>query len=343
MKRKIWFTTIFMCFLTFFSPVRGESYWAPVSAVIDESFLESVRYSPEPLGDGGRLYIPEVGIDVGLYRVRFINLDPIENVMEEPEPVPEVMELPSIDRKEIDYTVQQEVIHEEPESEWASENTGEEETLPAIQAVQDSHPGVKKAEPMPSEEREAKAEPTPSEERETKAEPMSSEERETKAEPMPSEEREEETEPVSSEEEAEPVSSAVLEVEEEPAPADQTEEDFWIDLGLAQVICDEWDSAVWLFGMRGCGNIIADHASQGFDGIKAAHQGTMAYLKTVEGIQLYVCVDILQGHNTGTYLTDNEWNRLMYNGEGSLVMYTCNENWENITIALWQRVEAWVE
>ena len=301
----------FRSLLTFFflflisNSVFCEYYASPVEVVLDEATLDAVRFNGEALGDGGRLFIPEVGIDAALYRVRFINLDPVLETpvqSEEQDEIPEVMELPYI--KEItEYQTEPspaEVV--EPFSEATTEQIHERADHVPDQAVS----------PLPEDSDRADPE----------AAPIITEAARPEREDLP----------------------LVTEVSE-PIPqetVEETTEEFWIDFGLAQIICDEWDSAVWLVGMRGCPNIIADHASQGFDGIKRAHEGTLAYLKTSEGTQIYVCVNVIQGHNTGTFLTDYNGNRLYYDHDGGLVMYTCNENWQNITIALWQRIDAWV-
>lgn len=95
----------------------------------------------------------------------------------------------------------------------------------------------------------------------------------------------------------------------------------------SQLTVDAIDSAAYYYN---CGHIIvADHVNQGFNAIKYCAIGTKAYINS----QTYTCVDIIQGHNTGYGLTDAYYNNIDGMYPGSLVCYTCNGSWQDITIA----------
>ena len=242
-----------MTFACLAATLAAERYEAPVPTVIDEGVIRSVSENQEPLGDAGRLFIPDLGIDVALYRVEFINLGPT------PEPP---------------------LVEEKPE------------------------PG-KTPSPAP-------ASPSPASPAAVEQLPLIRE-----------------TEKEDDDEAAEP------EITPEP-------EEEWVDDGKAQILCDDWDSAVWLDGMWGLPNIIADHAYQGFEGIKLAQVGTVCYIKSEDGISLYTCLDCFTGHNNGRYLMYDSGDRLCFNFDDAICMYTCNECWENVTITLWKKIEVWI-
>lgn len=82
--------------------------------------------------------------------------------------------------------------------------------------------------------------------------------------------------------------------------------------------------------------VIADHVHQGFWKMKGTAVGARAYIKTADGIQTYVCIANMPGHNTGPTLTDNAYNSISSYNPGGLAMYTCNGGWQNIIITLWQ-------
>lgn len=101
-----------------------------------------------------------------------------------------------------------------------------------------------------------------------------------------------------------------------------------------QAYVDASDSAA-LFSY-GYQDVIADHRHQGFSAMKGSAIGSYAYLDYGSYKQTYVCVANFKGHNTGSSLTDLEGNDIAYMNEGGLAMYTCNENWQNVTITLWK-------
>lgn len=98
----------------------------------------------------------------------------------------------------------------------------------------------------------------------------------------------------------------------------------------AQSVVDARDSAAYFYA---CGHwIIADHVHQGFGAIKGCKAGNTAYLETERGRTEYTCVDTIQGHNTGKELTDGDYQPIDELYPDTLVCYTCNDNWQNVTI-----------
>lgn len=111
-----------------------------------------------------------------------------------------------------------------------------------------------------------------------------------------------------------------------------------IDVGCyasnSQATVDASDSAAYYFGDGHY--VIADHTNQGFDSIKYCTNGTKASFSTGSEMKEYTCVDKIQGHNTGYGLTDSSGNSIWDLYEGCLVCYTCNDNWQNVTIVFFQ-------
>lgn len=108
---------------------------------------------------------------------------------------------------------------------------------------------------------------------------------------------------------------------------------FWANSNLQSYV-DASDSAA--FFNYGYQDVIADHRHQGFSAMKGSAIGSYAYLDYGSYKKTYVCVANFKGHNTGSSLTDLEGNDIAYMNEGGIAMYTCNENWQNVTITLWQ-------
>lgn len=101
----------------------------------------------------------------------------------------------------------------------------------------------------------------------------------------------------------------------------------------AQYIVDCSDSAA-IF-TQGGQDVIADHSHQGFDAMKGSVVGTMAYIKTNNGVQPYICIENTQGHNVGPIVTEDGRYAYEFN-DGGIMMYTCNESWHNVTITVWR-------
>lgn len=107
--------------------------------------------------------------------------------------------------------------------------------------------------------------------------------------------------------------------------------------GYNQTITDRKDSAN-LFVWNGCpGEVIADHSNQDFCNLFSVGVGTTGYIQNADGSVInIVCVAVLNGHNTGSDLTDEDGVSVM--GMAAYTMYTCRNGWQNVRICLWDRV-----
>ena len=104
-----------------------------------------------------------------------------------------------------------------------------------------------------------------------------------------------------------------------------------------QSVCDRKDSACYF--TLGSQKVIGDHWNQGFGAIKKCVVGTKAYMDTKDGKQWYICTGVIpDGHNTGSALTDADYNPLTEANPGGITCYTCNGNWKNVTIVLFSKI-----
>lgn len=118
------------------------------------------------------------------------------------------------------------------------------------------------------------------------------------------------------------------------------------DMGIDVLICDERNGrknsqylvdkayCAAYFVLRGKA-VIADHNYQGFENIKSAivNKTTLTFDN-----KTYVCVAKFNGHNTGKDIVDNSYKPINDSYPGDILLYTCNNNWRNITITLWDVV-----
>ena len=104
--------------------------------------------------------------------------------------------------------------------------------------------------------------------------------------------------------------------------------------GAQQYITDRQDSAN-IFAMSVFNGLyISDHKSQEFGKLLNVQVGMRGYLHTASGYKLnIVCVDVLDGHNTGRYIVDENGNT---NLDGDYLMYTCRSGIYDIRICLWK-------
>ena len=105
-----------------------------------------------------------------------------------------------------------------------------------------------------------------------------------------------------------------------------------------QAVVDARDSAAWMYDW-GAAVLIGDHNNQGFEKMKGAIPNvTKCYINNGDTIKTYICIKNIQGHNTGSSITDANYRSLNGDNSGGLIMYTCNENWRNITITYWKPI-----
>ena len=103
-----------------------------------------------------------------------------------------------------------------------------------------------------------------------------------------------------------------------------------------QSTTDALDSAN--YWKNGSGYIIADHNNQEFRTLSNVKVGTVAIIEFKDGtIKEYECVKTLNGHNTGNDLTDENYNSLY--SKADILMYTCRDCWQNVTIRLFDEVK----
>ena len=106
-----------------------------------------------------------------------------------------------------------------------------------------------------------------------------------------------------------------------------------------QTIVDNNDSASLQNDLGSCG-VIADHKHQGFSAIKKAIPNeTYSYLDFGTYKEKYICIKKCIGKNNETSITDDEGVWIAYHPNADIAMYTCNENWQNVTITYWEKVE----
>lgn len=99
--------------------------------------------------------------------------------------------------------------------------------------------------------------------------------------------------------------------------------------------CDRKDSAA--SKQYGSVRVIGDHNYEGFNRYKTSTiNETLMYTNNGKTIKEYVCTDLFQGHNLLSCVSDLNYNNIMYDNKGGITLYTCNECWENVTIAYFQ-------
>ncbi len=109
------------------------------------------------------------------------------------------------------------------------------------------------------------------------------------------------------------------------------------DSTTAQAIGDAVDSAVYTTHMNG-EPYIADHSTQEFYRIRSCHEGTLAYWKHVDRLDILYCTRVCSGENDGRFIYTSLKENAYYINEGGLFMYTCNEDWEHVTVVFWQPI-----
>lgn len=106
--------------------------------------------------------------------------------------------------------------------------------------------------------------------------------------------------------------------------------------GNDQAATDRADSASIFAYSIYAGEIIADHSNQDFAKLFGVSVGDTGYIKANDGSVINIrCIEVFDGHNAGTELTDNNYNNVM--GKYDYLMYTCKNGWRNILICQWNR------
>lgn len=96
----------------------------------------------------------------------------------------------------------------------------------------------------------------------------------------------------------------------------------------SQAVVDAPDSAA-CFGF-GSATVIGDHQNQGFSAIRSSYVGMTAYIDDGTSKRQLTCTGVTTGTNTGTDLVSSSG--VSVSTYGGYVMYTCNSNWQDVTI-----------
>lgn len=106
-----------------------------------------------------------------------------------------------------------------------------------------------------------------------------------------------------------------------------------------QYVVDRKDSAAYFDLSRWRGHFcIADHKTQDFANLSKVKVGTTCVIHKADGTLVYYqCVDVFNGHNTGKYISDLNYEQVM--DKADLLMYTCLDNWKNVRITLWNETQ----
>ena len=99
----------------------------------------------------------------------------------------------------------------------------------------------------------------------------------------------------------------------------------------SQAVCDAQNAAAYFYMSNHL--VIADHVNQGFNRIKSCSPGMVAYAP--DGTK-YECITIMQGINTGYSLTLTDGTNIREIYPGALVAYTCNSNWQSVTMVFFK-------
>ena len=102
----------------------------------------------------------------------------------------------------------------------------------------------------------------------------------------------------------------------------------------SQELTDEENAAAYFYTQNH--NIIADRVEQEFRTLKNCVVGDIAYFVNDEK---YVCVSVMDGHNTGTKLITEDGIDISLLCPGALVCYTSKDSWENVKICFFEPTE----
>lgn len=83
--------------------------------------------------------------------------------------------------------------------------------------------------------------------------------------------------------------------------------------------------------------LIADHYTQGFATLMDVTVGMTGHIEKADGKTVHiVCVEVLDGHNTGHGITDDHGISVV--GQHDYLMYTCMGYWRNVRICQWDKI-----
>lgn len=106
-----------------------------------------------------------------------------------------------------------------------------------------------------------------------------------------------------------------------------------------QAIVDAENSAA-MFDFEGV-KVIAEHVDQTFGNLSKIKVGDTAFVKQQDGSEEeFVCTGNFLGKNVGSALTDVNGASVSKMIKDGVIMYTCTDNWEDVTVTIWERVKA---
>lgn len=112
-----------------------------------------------------------------------------------------------------------------------------------------------------------------------------------------------------------------------------------MDAGDRQRTVDREDSAAMFYLGEQC--VIGDHNLQGFQNIRQSEEGkTIAYFQKGNETEIYRCIETGKGVNTGSAILDRNGKSVKERNDESILLYTCNENWQNISYTVWEQIPA---
>lgn len=111
--------------------------------------------------------------------------------------------------------------------------------------------------------------------------------------------------------------------------------DILYDPDGAQEIVDRENAAAYFIydGVQ----VIANHNSQGFAVLDYAVPGIEAELVLDGEVSHWSCISVKDGHNKEEDIVDEDGISISEFGKDRLVLYTCKDSWEDITITVWEK------
>ena len=102
-------------------------------------------------------------------------------------------------------------------------------------------------------------------------------------------------------------------------------------------IVDRNDSACF-FNFAGT-QLIADHVNQGFSIIKGFQAGDICTIERYGETYYYECIEVdPNGTNDSHSITMGDGRNAEYIGDGTIAMYTCNDVWTSVTVAVFKEM-----
>ena len=108
--------------------------------------------------------------------------------------------------------------------------------------------------------------------------------------------------------------------------------------GDGQAVTDAPDSACWMEYASDLNPVIGDHVNQEFAALLRVRSGDECMIVKDTIPYRYVCLEVRHGQNTEEDVIDENGDSIFLRGEDKLCMYTCENGWRYVFIAVWQCV-----